>query len=45
MKERDYNDIHRKNSPLIVAKDAFVIDSSNLSVDEVVNKMLKIIKE
>ena len=45
MKERDYNDMHRQNSPLVVAKDAIVIDSTNLSIEQVVNKVLEYIKE
>ena len=45
MKNRDYNDIHRQHNPLKVAENAIIIDSTNLSVDEVVSKMLNIIKE
>ncbi len=45
MKERDYNDMHRQNSPLVIAKGAIVIDSTNLSIEQVVNKMLEYIKE
>lgn len=45
IKMRDYNDIHRNVSPLKVADDAIVIDSTNLSVEEVANKILSIIEE
>lgn len=45
LKERDYNDIHRKLSPLVQAKDAIRIDSTNLSIDEVVAKFIEIIEK
>lgn len=45
IKKRDYQDSHRENSPLRQAKDATLIDSSNLSIDEVVNKILDIVNE
>lgn len=38
--ERDEYDKNKKVAPLVVPKNAIVIDSSNLTVDEVVNKML-----
>ena len=44
MKERDFRDKNREISPLKICDDAIVIDSSNLSVDEVVSKFLEIIK-
>ena len=40
---RDYQDSHRANSPLTKADDAIEIDSSNLSIDEVVNKVLSLV--
>ena len=43
LKERDDKDLTRKVGPLKKAKDAVVIDSTNLSVQEVVEKMLKYI--
>lgn len=43
IKKRDYQDSHRENSPLHQASDATLIDSSNLSIDEVVNKILDIV--
>lgn len=42
--ERDTLDKSRKIAPLAIAKDAIIINSSNLSIDEVVNTMLKYIK-
>ncbi|MFK5894566.1 MAG: (d)CMP kinase [Pseudomonadota bacterium] len=42
IKQRDERDMNRSISPLIPAKDAFVIDTSNMSVDEVFNKILSL---
>ncbi len=44
LQERDYNDIHRKISPLIQAKDAIVIDTSNDTIEQSLNKILNCIK-
>ena len=41
--ERDYQDSHRANSPLKKADDAIEIDSSNMTKDEVVNKVLSLV--
>ena len=41
---RDYRDSHRENSPLMIADDAIVIDSSDMSIEQVVEKMKGIIK-
>lgn len=38
--KRDYIDSHREISPLKKADDAYVIDSSNLSIEEVVSKII-----
>lgn len=40
---RDERDRNRKNDPLHKVKDAFLIDSSNLTIEEVVDKIIKII--
>lgn len=42
---RDYQDSHRKESPLRKAEDAIEIDSSFLSIEEVINAISEIIKE
>ena len=42
---RDRNDMTRAISPLRKAKDAVVIDSTHLSVEEVVEKMIQIIQQ
>lgn len=44
IKKRDNNDIKRKNSPLKVADDAIVIDSSNLTAEESIEKILSYIR-
>lgn len=45
VKMRDYNDMHKKVGALKKAEDAVVIDSSNLTIDEVVEKIKNLIKE
>jgi cytidylate kinase len=39
LSERDYRDMHRENSPLKKASDAVEVDSSKMSVEEVVDKI------
>ena len=45
LKQRDYNDINRKLSPLILCEDAVKIDSTYLTIDEVVDKFIEIINK
>jgi len=45
MMNRDYNDYNRTNSPLKKADDAIEIDTSDMSIDETVECILKVIKE
>lgn len=40
---RDYKDSHREVSPLVQAEDAILLDTTSLSIDEVVEKMKEII--
>jgi len=44
LSERDKKDSNRKDSPLRVADDAIVIDTSNLEIDEQALKIIDIIK-
>jgi cytidylate kinase len=44
VRERDNRDKGRSSAPLIRPKDAFYIDTTHLSVDEVVNRILKIVR-
>lgn len=43
--KRDYNDIHRKISPLKKANDAILVDNSNLNQQDTVYKLIEIIKK
>ena len=43
LKNRDNNDINRDHSPLIKSKNSITIITDNLSIDEVVKKMIEII--
>ena len=45
MEKRDYNDMHKKIGALKRTNDQIYIDTSNISIDEVVNKIIKIVKE
>lgn len=45
MAKRDKNDASRKSAPLKPADDAVMVDSSGLTVDEVVARMMKAIKK
>ncbi len=45
IKVRDYKDSTRAISPLRKADDAIVIDSSNMTIDEVVNKIILLVIE
>jgi cytidylate kinase len=42
--ERDRRDSTREDSPLVVARDAIVIDSTGLSIEEVFQQMMKYVK-
>ena len=45
VKMRDYNDMHKSYGALKKADDAIVVDSTNLSIEEVVEKIKNIIKD
>lgn len=45
LEKRDYEDSHRKESPLIKAKDAVVFDNSDLNQQEQLDYVLKLIKD
>lgn len=42
--ERDYIDTHRKESPLVKAKDAIEVDNSNLTLEDQFEKILRLAK-
>lgn len=43
--DRDYNDTHRKEDPLVKAEDAIVIDNTNLSREEQLKIALELVNE
>lgn len=43
IKERDYRDMHRDNSPLVCVEDATVIDSSFMTIDEVCEEIFRLV--
>ncbi|MCI9064155.1 MAG: (d)CMP kinase [Clostridia bacterium] len=45
VRKRDYNDSTREISPLKKADDAILVDSTNLTIEEVVEKIIGIIKD
>lgn len=45
IKKRDYQDTHREHSPLRKADDAIEIDTSDMTIEEVVDKVMAIIEE
>lgn len=45
MKKRDEQDSTRQNSPLKVADDAIVLDTTTMSIDEVTNKIIEIVEK
>ena len=44
VQKRDERDASRKHSPLIASKDALIIDTSNLTINEVVAKVMALVK-
>ncbi len=45
IKKRDYQDMHREHSPLTKAEDAVEIDTSDMTLDEVCEAALNIVRE
>lgn len=45
IKTRDYNDMHKEFGALVRAEDAIYIDSSDLTIKQVTDKIIKIIKD
>lgn len=45
LEKRDYEDTHRKESPLVKAKDAVMFDNSDLNQTEQLDYVLKLIKD
>lgn len=45
IEERDYRDMHRETSPLMQAEDAVLVDTSAMSVDEVIDRLMELCRE
>ena len=45
IQQRDYQDTHRQIAPLKKAKDSVVVDTSDMTIEEVVNTITHIVKE
>lgn len=45
MKKRDEQDSTRENSPLKIADDAIVIDTTNMDIDAVTNKIIELVEK
>ena len=45
IQERDFRDMNREHSPLRQAEDAYLLDSSELTIDEVAGRILALAKE
>ena len=45
VKQRDFNDSHREIAPLKKADDAILVDSTELKIEQVVNRIIEIIEE
>ena len=45
IEERDYRDMHREVAPLKQAEDAVLVDSSYMTIDEVVDSIVGIAQE
>lgn len=45
LKERDYRDSHRENSPLKIADDAVVVDNSDMTIEQVVDRIKELFNE
>ena len=44
IEQRDYQDMHRETAPLMQAKDAVYLDSSDMTIDQVVEKIKSLAK-
>ena len=42
IEERDYRDMHRERAPLVVAENATIIDSSDMTIEQVTDKIVNL---
>lgn len=45
IEERDYRDMHRETSPLKQAPDAVLVDTSDMTIDQVISSIIRICRE
>ena len=45
IEKRDYNDMHKEVGALIRTEEQIYIDSTNMTIEEVANKMIEVIEE
>ncbi len=45
IKDRDYRDMHRDASPLVCVPDAVVVDTSDMTVDEVMDRIISLVEQ
>ena len=45
IRDRDYRDTHRETSPLVQAEDAVLVDTSDMSIDQVVEYIIRLTEE
>ena len=45
IKQRDYNDSHRPFAPLVRTEDSVYVDTSDLTIEEVLAKIMSVVKE
>ena len=45
IEERDYRDMHRDTAPLIQAEDAVLVDTSDMTIDEVTDTIVRLVNE
>lgn len=43
--DRDYRDMHREHSPLVQAEDALLLDTSEMTIDQVIGRIMEIAGE
>ena len=44
IEDRDYRDMHREVSPLVQAEDAVLVESSDMTIEQVVEAITKLVK-
>ncbi len=45
VRDRDYNDSHRAVSPLMMAEDAILVDTTHLNLEQSLHELLRVIRE